>query len=407
MEQLTSAQGERWKSIRSTFTPIFTSGKMKAMLVYVQETCKKLTNAMEDYAEKDEAFELKELLGKYSMDTIASCAFGVDSQAFTNKDSKFVEYAQNIFKQSAKDGLKLALVMLPFDLGVNMLRLLKIPVTKAEETNFFYEVVLESLKQRRESKVRRNDLIDLMMDAIKGDITEDTDASEDQFEKDAKLDHKLKKGEFDETVIVATAIVMLVAGYDTTGTTLAFACYDLAKNPDVQEKLREEVEEILGDSDRDLTYDDLQSMTYVDQIISETLRFRSPIGLLQRCVEKDYKIPGHDVILKKDSSVWINAMSLHFDPKHYANPNVFDPEHFSKEARAKRNPYAYLPFGQGPRGCIGMRFALMEAKLALANIVRKFNLIPSEKTKEPLELDPYAGIAYVKDGLHVKVEKRY
>ena len=71
---------------------------------------------------------------------------------------------------------------------------------------------------------------------------------------------------------------------------------------------------------------------------SETLRFRSPIGLLQRCVEKDYKIPGHDVILKKDSSVWINAMSLHFDPKHYANPNVFDPEHFSKEARVKRNP---------------------------------------------------------------------
>ena len=85
MEQLTSAQGDRWKSIRSTFTPIFTSGKMKAMLVFVQETCKKLTNAMEDCAEKNESFELKEMLGKYSMDTIASCAFGVDSQAFTNK----------------------------------------------------------------------------------------------------------------------------------------------------------------------------------------------------------------------------------------------------------------------------------------------------------------------------------
>ena len=58
-----------------------------------------------------------------------------------------------------------------------------------------------------------------------------------------------------------------MAGYDTTGTTLAFACYDLAKNPDIQEKLREEVEEVLGDSDRDLTYEDLQSMTYVEQII--------------------------------------------------------------------------------------------------------------------------------------------
>ena len=128
-----------------------------------------------------------------------------------------------------------------------------------------------------------------------------------------------------------------MAGYDTTGTTLAFACYDLAKHPDVQEKLREEVEEIVGDSSRELTYDDLQNMTYVDQIISETLRFRSLIPLLNRVVEKDYKLPGHDIVLKRDQSVWINVMSLHFDPNHYANPYVFDPEHFSKEAKANRN----------------------------------------------------------------------
>ena len=67
--------------------------------------------------------------------------------------------------------------------------------------------------------------------------------------------------------------------------------------------------------------------------------------------------------------------------------------------------YAYLPFGQGPRNCIGMRFALMEAKLGVANIVRRYNLLPSEKTLEPLQLDPQSGIAYVKGGLHIKVEK--
>ena len=152
------------------------------------------------------------------------------------------------------------------------------------------------------------------------------------------MNHTSKKGEFDEIVIVATAIILLVAGYDTTGTTLAFACYYLAKNPNVQEKLREEVEEIIGDSDKQLTYDNLQNMTYVDQIISETLRHASPISMLQRTVEKDYKIPGHDIVLKKDQSVWINCMSIHFDPKHYANPHEFDPEHFSKEAKAARNP---------------------------------------------------------------------
>ena len=69
--------------------------------------------------------------------------------------------------------------------------------------------------------------------------------------------------------------------------------------------------------------------------------------------------------------------------------------------------YAYLPFGQGPRGCVGMRFALMEAKLGLANVIRRYTLLPSDKTVEPLQLDPQSGIAYVKDGLHIKVERRF
>ena len=185
-----------------------------------------------------------------------------------------------------------------------------------------------------------------MVDAIKGDIKVDENQHEhDQFEQDAKLlvdvnaNSTKIKHEFDELVIVATAIVILVAGYDTTGTTLAFACYQLAKNPQIQDKLREEVLEVVGDNaQRDLTYDDLQSMTYVDQVFNEALRFYNPVGILQRSVTQKYKMPGHDLVLEKDAQVWINVMALHTDPKHYANPYEFDPEHFSKEAKAARNP---------------------------------------------------------------------
>ena len=181
-EQLTAAEGDRWKSIRSTFTPIFTSGKMKAMMVYVQETCKKLLDALDELAEKNEEFELKEVLGKYSMDTIASCAFGVDSQAFTNKDSKFLEYAANLFQTTASDGIKFMLYVIPFDIGIYILRALNLPFWKKDEAEFFYNVILDSLKQRRESKVRRNDLIDLMVDAVKGEIGDDHDHNNNQFE---------------------------------------------------------------------------------------------------------------------------------------------------------------------------------------------------------------------------------
>ena len=103
-------------------------------------------------------------------------------------------------------------------------------------------------------------------------------------------------------VIVATAVVLLVAGYDTTGTTLAFACYQLAKNPEIQEKLREEIEGVSDDLNEDLTYDDLHEMHYLDQVISETLRLHNPAGILQRNVLRDYKVPGHDLILEKDTN---------------------------------------------------------------------------------------------------------
>ena len=154
------------------------------------------------------------------------------------------------------------------------------------------------------------------------------------------MNHVPKKGEFDELVIVATAIVLLVAGYDTTGTTLAYACYQLAKHPEIQEKLRAEVEEATGDSDKPIDYDSVQKMTYLDQIISETLRFCSPISIIQRNAAKEYKMPGHDLVVEKEHMVWINVMSIHFNPKYYATPNEFNPDHFSKEAKAKRNPYA-------------------------------------------------------------------
>ena len=132
----------------------------------------------------------------FSMDTIASCAFGVDSQAFKNKDSKFVDYASRIFQNGPADGLKLMLLMIPFNIGIYIMKALNIAFWKKDEAEFFYDVILDSLKQRRESKVRRNDLIDLMVDAVKGEIGVDQDHNTNQFEKVSnKLERVNKSGD--------------------------------------------------------------------------------------------------------------------------------------------------------------------------------------------------------------------
>ena len=180
--QMSNSTGELWKNLRSTFSPIFTSGKMKAMMVFIQETSSNMLQAIDKCAKSNEDFELKSILGKYSMDTIASCAFGVDAESFTNDDSKFVLYASNIFQQTKTDALKMLTAMIPG--GKALINALNIAMFKETETEFFYEAVVSSLRHRRETQTRRNDLIDLMLDAIKGDISEDHHAEEDdQFEK--------------------------------------------------------------------------------------------------------------------------------------------------------------------------------------------------------------------------------
>lgn len=266
---------------------------------------------------QNEDFEVKELMGKFTMDTIASCAFGVDAQSFNSaKISPFVQNATSFQKMTGLESLKVALASLPF--GGKILTTLKIPFSKVAETDFFYNVVMDSMKLRQENKEKRNDLVDMMIEAFRD------------------LEHKSSNEKLDEVAIVAAAIGFLVAGYDTTGTTLSYACYQLAKSPEIQEKLRKEI--LQCSKSEQLTYDEIQSMEYLEQVIFETLRFYNLLGALARVSEKDYPVPGTDLVLPAFTGVFINVMAIHFDPEHYANPPVFDPDHFSREAKANRHP---------------------------------------------------------------------
>ena len=179
-KQMISAKGEEWKNMRSAFSPIFTPGKMKAMLIFMQETCKELLSGIDEYVKSGQDMELKNILGKYSMNTMASCAFGVNAESFSSKTSKFVTFASKIFESKPIDGLKLLITNIPG--GYEFLKAFNIPVMKKSETEFFYHVIMSSLKHRRETKLRRNDLIDMMLDAIKSDADYENETG-DQFEK--------------------------------------------------------------------------------------------------------------------------------------------------------------------------------------------------------------------------------
>ena len=236
-----SARGDEWRDVRSSLSPVFTSGKMKAMMKFIVEVSENLLEEMEKKSEIGE-FELKDVTGKFSLDALASCAFGIDFNSFGGaKSSAFVEHASQLFKQDIW-GLLAIFKFLP---GVpRLFQMLNINVQKPKTTKFFKDIVTDTLRARANSGEKRNDIIDMMVDAMKQIAMEkeEDEMEHEQFEQDMKFTHKQKR-KMTEQDIVSNLIVLLIVGYDTTGMTLAAILWALSENPDVQEKLRREVDD--------------------------------------------------------------------------------------------------------------------------------------------------------------------
>ncbi|XP_047098723.1 cytochrome P450 6k1-like [Schistocerca piceifrons] len=113
---------------------------------------------------------------------------------------------------------------------------------------------------------------------------------------------------------------------------------------------------------------------------SESLRKYPPLPFLNRDCVEPYKIPDSDVVVDKGTAVVVSLFGLHYDPDHFPDPERYDPERFSEEQKAKRHPYVYLPFSDGPHICIGMRLGLLQTKVGLANILSKCCVQPTKNT---------------------------
>ena len=377
------------------------------MLPLLQEVGDKVEKHIEELSATNENIELKTLMGKFSMDALASCAFGVDSGSFTHTttDSEFVKQAKIVFDFASLKGFIYIMISIftpkIVKQFVHSLGFKKFATWASLDANIFFQRVVEaSIRQRKESQTRRNDLVDLMIDATEGKLEEeDNSEGKRMMEQTDK-----KKKDFNYDQVISTATLLLVAGYDTTGTTMSYILYELALNPDCQETLFEEISSAKDATG--LTYDVIQGLPYLDAVIHETLRKHPIIAMLDRPVVKDYKVPNSDIVLKKGHLVRINQMGICFDPEIYPNPEEWNPDNFSKENRANRNPYSFMAFSLGPRNCIAMRFAFFEMKVAVSHILMRYKLEATSKTIKNPKIDPKAILGGAKDGLWIKFVER-
>jgi cytochrome P450 family 6 len=161
----------------------------------------------------------------------------------------------------------------------------------------------------------------------------------------------------------------------------------------------------MNDNEGGLSYDALKDMKYLHMVINETFRKHPPVPILNRVCTKKYTIPGSDITMNVGEKLLIPTYAFHYDPKYYPNPEVFDPERFTEENIASRVRGTFLPFGDGPRICIGMRFALMETKIVLAEILTKFKVIPCKDTQTTIKIKPRTILLTPLEPIRLKFEK--
>ena len=164
--------------------------------------------------------------------------------------------------------------------------------------------------------------------------------------------------------------ILFIAGHETSGYALSWALYLLNKHPDVMQKLREEVNQNIPDDH--FTFESLTQLPYTQQVIEETLRLYPPAWANSRVAIEDDEFKG--IPIKKGTNIAAYIYGLHHSPDLWENPESFQPERFTKEKKKARHPYAFLPFGGGPRLCIGKQFALTEIKLILAKMVKRYEM---------------------------------
>ncbi|XP_060531630.1 cytochrome P450 6l1-like [Cylas formicarius] len=256
----------------------------------------------------------------------------------------------------------------------------RIALVSAETLTTLTNIFSSAVKQRSENipAQKARDFIDLML----------------QLKKDNQNDVALT-----EPRLLAQAIQIFAAGFETVNSSLAYTIHELAINPSIQERLREEIKETIAKYNGEITYEAIQEMKYLDMCFSETLRKYPVLPFLDRRCTKDYVLPGTNVFIKEGIPVLVPMMGIHSDPKFYPDPDTYDPERFKDKSVYNTDGFNYFPFGEGPRSCIGERFGLLTIKLGFVKILSQFEVKTNQETQHPLNFEAKSFLLLTRKGV--------
>ncbi|XP_059057972.1 cytochrome P450 9e2-like [Achroia grisella] len=414
---LFSMKGQEWKDMRSTLSPAFTSSKMRLMVPFMVEVGEQMLLAVRakilDSKEQYIDIDSKEMTTRFANDVIASCAFGIKVNSHKDENNEFYHQGKNAAQFKFLQFVKfLAINSFP-----KIMKTLKITFFSAKTSSFFENIIRNTMLHREKNNIIRPDMIHLLMEAKKGKLSHDSAISQDANAgfatvEESSIGKNIVDRAWSETDIIAQAAIFFIAGFEGVSTIMSFALHELALNPDVQEKLIEEIRENNNQNGSKFDYNSVQDMKYLDMVVSEVLRLWTPAVAFDRVCVKDYNLgrpndkATEDYIIRKGEGLIIPAWAFHRNPNYFQNPLKFDPERFSDENKHNIIPFTYVPFGLGPRNCIGSRFALCELKVMLYQILQDIEVVPCKKTPVPAKLANGTFNVQIKGGHWVRLKIR-
>jgi len=399
---LFNMENDDWKRVRTITSPSFTSGKLRGMNPLMNRCIDKLNAYMHNLCKTgDGVLDTKEIVSGFTIDVIASTSFATETNANEpdrTKKNAFVEHGMKLLQIPAR---RLILLIMTPQFVKKYFTSLTVGF-EPQHFNFFRDLGKSVVQQRKANNAqKRNDLVQLLVDAyvsesdlknsdynkLTADFEGDDETEHNGEESKTSSSHSKVVKTLDDNEIIAQCILFFIAGFETTATTITYCLFELARNPEVQERLCEELESALDgiEVNTDSYYEAvINRIPYLDCVIKETLRKYPPVIRLERRIGVEgYKLGG--VPLEKEQLVQIPTFAVHHNPEYYPEPERFNPDRFLPENKHLLVPYTYLPFGQGPRNCVGMRFAYQEIKLLLAKMLPKFQFAPTPKTPQVLE----------------------
>lgn len=327
----------------------------------------RMTSRVVDAATKKKPVDFFELASNTSLDITAALNYSVDMDSENDRNHPLMKCLEAIF--IGPSGWRVVMLFLM----PTVYKTLQPDYPPKSSTDVFKAFVSHLIEERKSKNKEEDDFLQVFMNA---DYNWEYDAEK-------KLDRsEIKKMSLDE--ITAQGIVFFVAGVESVSTTFTVTAYYLALNPDCQDRVIAEVDKALAKGE--LTYDSLQEMQYLDACIKEAMRICTPDSISMRVCTEETTVAG--IHFKPGMCVDIPLAGIHHDPEYFPEPERFNPDRFMPENKDAVRPFTYMPFGAGPRNCVGMRLGLLQAKTTLACLLQHVRFETCSETMIPLKFQP-------------------